>query len=202
MGSKGFVYKLCIKDGSLDDCYIGSTTNIKVRKNTHKCNCNNKNRPAYNFKVYRFIRDNGGFDNWTIHRLEQVEFIDKIDLYKRERYWIETLKPSLNSQLPNRTKKEYNEKNKEKMKEYNKKYHKENKDYLIQKAKEYYEQNKDNKKEYDKIYREDNKNKIKEYNKKYYKEKMSQKVKCDCGILISRHSLYLHKKSQKHINNL
>ena len=39
--------------------------------------------------------------------IEKYEATDKHDLIKRERYWIETLKPSLNTQIPTRTYKEW-----------------------------------------------------------------------------------------------
>ena len=58
-----------------------------------------------------------------------------------------------------------------------------------------------------KEYREDNKEYIKEWFKNYdqnperkqkRKEKDCQKITCDCGKIISRHSLHRHRKSNKH----
>ena len=41
--------------------YIGSTTNFKQRKSAHKTCCNNEKGRKYNLKLYRMIRENGGF---------------------------------------------------------------------------------------------------------------------------------------------
>lgn len=108
---RGYVYKLCIKDASIDDCYVGSTTNIYVRKNKHKYNTNDENNiNHYNLTVYKKIRETGGFVNWDMHILEIIEYEDKRDLHKKEREWVEKLKPSLNSCVPYRQKGEwYNE---------------------------------------------------------------------------------------------
>ena len=75
--------------------------------------------------------------------------------------------------------KEYNEKNKDRLREYNKEYNKEyrekNKDKLKKSKKEYYENNKDKlkerNKEYYKEYRERNKDKLKERDKRYRHKK-------------------------------
>jgi len=41
-----------------------------MRKSTHKSDCNNANSPKYNYKVYRYIRGNDGFENWGFTVLE------------------------------------------------------------------------------------------------------------------------------------
>lgn len=143
MVKTGYIYKLAIKDGSLDDCYIGSTSCIKVRKSQHKYSCNNENVKDHNYYVYQFIRDNGGFDNWQIYPLEKVTFEDKIELIKKEREYIEKIKPSLNKVIPTRTKKEYREDNHDKISQKKKEYHEANRDKLLEKKKEYRENNKE-----------------------------------------------------------
>jgi hypothetical protein len=47
-------------------------------------------------------------------------------------------------------------------------------------------------KEYMKRWREDNKDKIKKYN--------IDKVTCECGMILSRINLSLHRKTKKHLN--
>ncbi len=114
------VYKLCCKDPTIKECYVGSTTNFRGRKNCHKNKCNSINDKSYNRYVYRFIRDNGGWLNWTMIELEKVDCDDCKILHKREREWLEKLGASLNKNIPNRTKKEYQknhyENNKDKIK--------------------------------------------------------------------------------------
>ena len=171
MSKSGTVYKLCCVDTDITEEYVGSTKNFNRRKTNHKTNCNNEKSNKYNMYFYQFIRDTGGFSNWSMIQLEVVNYETKRDLEAHERRWIEQLKPKLNKQLPGRTQQEYHkehyENNKDKYKEYHKEYQKNNKDKIKQYSKEYYEDNKDKKKEYQK----NNKDKKKQYQKEYYKNK-------------------------------
>jgi hypothetical protein len=87
-----------------------------------------------------------------------------------------------------RTKKEYRDDNKEKIREKDKQYKIDNKEKIREK---------------DKQYRDDNKEKIREKHKQYKidnKEKIKEKVICECGCSIRRDSLSRHKKTIKHID--
>ena len=138
--SKSLIYKLCCKDPLIEDIYIGSTTNMKVRKAQHKSDCNNKkNIKAYNLNKYQFIRENGGFENWDMIMIEEYSCNSKKELEKKERYWVDELKSSLNSNRPYISKEEL----KEELKEYQKEYHKDNKEKIKLQKREYNEKNKD-----------------------------------------------------------
>ena len=51
--------------------YVGGTTDMVSRKSKHKCNCYNTNdMKKYNYLIYRTIRDNGGWDNWDMIKIE------------------------------------------------------------------------------------------------------------------------------------
>ncbi len=210
--SKGLIYKLCCKDPNITDIYIGSTTNMKNRKHKHKYSCNNPSAIGHNLKVYEFIRNNGGWENWDMILVEYVNCNSKQELEKEERIVIELLKPILNIQLPTRTDKEYYEDNKKKLKEYIKKYREDNKEKLLEKQKKHREKNKTEINEKQKIYYEENKEKYKKYgekyreknkekNKKYYQqnkeqllEKQKVKVKCEfCECLVNKNSLKRHQ---------
>jgi hypothetical protein len=119
------IYKLCSNDENIKDYYVGSTKNLRQRIWTHKSHCNSPNSDRYNLKVYSFIRDNGGWDNWKFEILETGECEDKLSKLKIERGWVEKLNATLNVEIPSRTKKEYYEKNKDKVKEYQREYQKE-----------------------------------------------------------------------------
>ena len=106
-------YAIICKNKNITDCYVGSTNNFYRRKSNHKTSCNNPSVKEYNYKVYQFIRENGGFDNFELIELEKQIFKTKEQASIRERYWVETLNSTLNSNIPSRTKKEYHEKNKE-----------------------------------------------------------------------------------------
>lgn len=106
------IYKLCCKNPEIKDIYVGHTCNFTRRKHEHKKCCNNSNRKDYTIKVYKFIRDNGNWDNWDMIMIEQYPCQNKLEAERRERYWIETLNSTLNRQIPSRTKKEYYNDNK------------------------------------------------------------------------------------------
>jgi len=101
-----FVYKLFNPDCT--EFYIGSTKDMKTRKANHKSRCTNENSPKYNYKLYKYIRSNGGYSCWSYEILEYIRnSINVYELRNVERKYIEQLKPSLNSEIPNRTKEEY-----------------------------------------------------------------------------------------------
>jgi hypothetical protein len=113
--SKTIIYKLCCKDTSINDIYIGSTCNFRARKAEHKYRLNKNN----NRKVYQFIRDNGGWDNWDMVMIQQESVENKLQKEKLEREYIDELKPTLNSSIPTRTRLERDRENKDYL---NKKY--------------------------------------------------------------------------------
>ena len=199
------IYKIYCKDESISDIYIGHTTNFKQRNKLHKSNCNVESSKGYNYKIYKIIRENGGWDNWNMIIIENYPCENVDDARYRERYWIEKESSQLNVTIPNRSKKEYaqiyrtvhkeeiSEKakiyrnnNKEKIKDYiesNKEkinfqkhdWYEEKKDYILQKAKEHYEENKEQKIEYQKQYAQENKEHIKSYQEEY-REKNKEKL--------------------------
>lgn len=184
--SKTVIYKLCCNDANITDIYVGHTTNLKNRKSKHKSDCNNDKKKKNNTRQYQFIRENGGWDNWSMIVFEVYPCANVDEARARERYWIETLKATLNSDIPNRTKKEYREdmkevlstkskqyreENKEMIAKKKKEYADKNKEILLIKSKQYYEEHKDQVKARVKEYAEKNKEVIAEYNKQYREEK-------------------------------
>jgi hypothetical protein len=103
--TKGVIYKLCCKDVNISEIYVGSTINFKSRKDKHRQSCNNENNKGYNLSVYQYIRENGGFNNWDMILIESYPSENKRELEKRERYWMEELKASLNCVIPTRERK-------------------------------------------------------------------------------------------------
>jgi hypothetical protein len=140
----GLVYKLKCKDKSIKEFYIGSSCNMKERIRLHKNDCNNTNSIRYNYKVYKFIRNNGGFENWFFETLLEVEVEDKEQLrllYERE-YQLDLL-PQLNVRVEGRTQEEWREDNKEEIAKYRKQWREDNKEEISIKAKEHYKKNKE-----------------------------------------------------------
>ena len=108
---KSFIYKLCCMDLTIEDIYIGSTTNFRCRKKQHKECCTNEKSSHYNSYVYQFIRNNGGWDNWEMILIKELSCNSRLELHAEERKNYEELKPTLNTQIPNRTIKEYRKEN-------------------------------------------------------------------------------------------
>ena len=93
-------YKLHHKLDFSRSCYVGSTSNYAKRIHNHKFNCTNPTSEKYNFKVYQYIRENGGFDDWTFSILEHLETVDKPQRLRMERDFISKHGATLNKQNP------------------------------------------------------------------------------------------------------
>jgi hypothetical protein len=92
------IYKIVCKDKNITECYVGRTTNFIKREKQHQYSCNTENCKAHKMKVYKFINEHGGWDNWSI---EIIEYIDEYDkLQEREHYWFDFLNASLNQTVP------------------------------------------------------------------------------------------------------
>ena len=88
-------YKIAIKDTKY--CYIGSTTNLNRRLNSHKNSCYNYLQPNYHFKLYEVIREHGGWQNveYSVVGLHEVE--TRCDAMVQEQKYIVQHKANLNS---------------------------------------------------------------------------------------------------------
>ena len=195
--NESIIYEITCNDPLITDSYVGSTTDYKTRIRKHKQSCNNEKHSNYNLKLYKFMRENGGFENFTFKILEEVNCENKNELLLTERYFIETLKSSLNVEIPSRTKEEYKQQNKENKKQLDKKYREKNKD----KIKQYRIDNRDKIREQQKQNRLENIEKYREIDKKNYeknREKRLEKVSCDiCSCIVNREYLIKHKRSLK-----
>jgi len=230
--SNSSIYKIVCKDPSITDCYVGSTTNLIKRRASHKFDCNNEKDKRYNFYVYQFIREHGGFDNFQIIEIEKFnDCEDKESLLRRERYYLEKLGAKLNKVRPiitieehketiKQNSKEHYEQNRERIKEKRKEYREQNRERINEKAKEHYKQNRERIKEKVKEYREQNKERINEKAKEHYeqnkqkikeyreqnreliKKKAKEKITCECGSIIVKYTKQRHYRSIKHQNYL
>ena len=95
--SSTIIYKISCKDVSITDLYVGHTTNFVQRKYAHK---QSTLIPTNTCKLYNTIRNNGGWDNWS---MEIVTFSNCADSYaarKLEQEYFVSLKATLNSLEP------------------------------------------------------------------------------------------------------
>ena len=207
------VYKIVCLDPIIKDLYVGSTTNLSMRKIKHKSDCNNPNNTHYNLPVYQCIRDNGGFENWEFIVVRRYNHIKtKHQLHRKERKYIEKLNATLNQIIPTRTSKErYHEikSTRDKILNRNKEYFLQNKDKIYAKQKERYTLNKEEILQRNKAYRDNNKQTIANNKIKYYQDnkvkiqvKKQERIICECGCEVQKVSLKRHKQSKKHLDLL
>ena len=89
------IYKIYCKDETVTDMYIGHTTNFVRRKLEHIHSC-----MLSPMKVYEFIRNHGGWDNWDMVILEKYSCKSRGTACRLEWIWWNRLKGSLNSHVP------------------------------------------------------------------------------------------------------
>jgi hypothetical protein len=171
----------------------------------HKSSCINPDNEKYHYKVYKYIRENGGWKNWKYEIIDEVEVANKYEGCKYEKEYITKYDclNKLNTQLTGLTKKEcdeteedykrrmnieYKKRNKEKLKEQSKEYRLKNYEIISQKHKEWREKNKKiiNQRQNDKYHN----------NRDEIVEKRKEKICCDiCGVFMRKDSLTRHKKN-------
>lgn len=153
--NQSIIYKIICKDTNINDLYIGSTTNYHSRKRQHKFCCNTPESKKYNYKVYKFIRENGGWNNWEMIPLEIVTCNNKMELNIKEYEFINTYKATLNTHLnitntdnANCKKSVIVDENTTAKTDNNTDYYIKNRDKILAQKKLYYQNNKEKRKEY------------------------------------------------------
>ena len=162
------IYKIYCKNSEITDIYVGSTDDFNSRCLSHYSRCRNPNSEKYNLKVYRFIRENGGFQNWLIEEIIKCEEDTK---YDAEVHYFKTLNSNLNTYFPRRSSQQYYLDNKDIIKKKVKIYADKNKEKISLNMKKYYAEN---------------------------KEKYKETFQCDCGSLVRKYEINRHNRSQKH----
>jgi hypothetical protein len=172
--SKAVIYSIvCKTDETL--IYVGSTTNFRERKYSHKSACINENDGNHNLQVYVMIRANGGWDSFEMTPIKEFPCKNKVQLVIEE----ERIRKEMNAKLNTRKaflsleeRMEYNKVHREYYAEHYAEYHKEwnknNAEYVAERQKQYYQANAVNILEQTKKYQKENIAKITEYGKKYY----------------------------------
>jgi len=139
----GLIYKLVSNNPDIKDTYVGSCCNLYKRKAEHKSNCYNKKNKNHNLRIYKFIRENGGWTNWSMIQIEPYPCNTKRELESRERHHLEQLNANLNCIIPTRTQKEYYEDNRDNLIAKMKQYNKDNNESILEYQKQYNQQKKE-----------------------------------------------------------
>ena len=157
----GKIYKLWSPEG--DDIYIGSTTDsLSRRKAKHKTQ---NSTSQILFEKYTDVR---------IELLEECPCDNKEQLAKKEGEYIRN-NNCVNKVVPGRTREEYNEYNKEHLKEQKKEWYENNKEHV----KEHYQNNKEKKHQ-------------------KAKERNSIEFVCECGRTLTHGCKAIHLKTKIH----
>lgn len=180
----GKIYK--IVNDELNLTYYGSTiSTLTKRLSQHKNNSKDINKQLSSKILFSTEI------NPKIYLVELFSCNFKIELERRERFYIEN-NDCINKSIPSRSKKEWQEDNKEKTALKGKKWYQDNKDKTILRSK---------------IYAENNKEEIILYKKEYYqknKEEISlkekEKINCSCGSVVGIYKIRRHEKTKKHLN--
>jgi len=98
--SNTIIYKITCKDPSITDVYVGHTTNFVQRKHCHKQSCKNDKSSNHNCKLYKVIRDKGGWQNWTMEIVNFFNCHDHYEARKKEQEYFILLNATLNSIEP------------------------------------------------------------------------------------------------------
>ena len=95
MYDKFVIYKISHLES--DNSYIGSTCNFSSRKSHHRKNVSNKVGKSYWSRLYRFIRDNGGWIKFKMEIIDSYPCNTHGAGKLREQHFIDLISPSLNS---------------------------------------------------------------------------------------------------------
>jgi len=90
----GYIYMISNDNG---DKYIGSTYKFNVRILDHKYNCGAVNNRKYNYRIYKKIREGGGWDNYNKRIIDVYDNITARDLCKIEQDYINKFDCNMNS---------------------------------------------------------------------------------------------------------
>ena len=136
------IYK--IQHKTIDELiYIGSTTNFVKRKWTHNHVCYNQKSKHYNTKKYVMIRENGGWDMFTMVLVKKYPCNDYLEAFAEEENIRRELNANMNAQrcfLTQEVKKECKRID-------DKKYRETHKKEISERQQKYYENNIEKKKE-------------------------------------------------------
>ena len=198
--SKGKLYKL-VSDFT-EQVYVGGTIQeLSVRKSEHETGCdrwiNEKPNSPYvsSFELLKL-------GECRIELLENFPCNNRRELDERERYWIENTPNCVNKVIPFRTAEEL----RERRQKYKAENYILNKESISQSKKEYYILNKERILESKKEYYILNKERILESRKENYilnreksLQRVTEKITCECGVIICRGTKARHSRTQKHI---
>ena len=192
------IYKIINVNNDINLCYIGSTADFKQRKRSHSYNCRNESSNQYNRKVYKTIRENGGWSEFKMVEIKEIKQITKRHAEQVEEEYRIEMKADMNAKVcfVSEEQKAIN------IKESCNNYYENNKEKCNETNKVYYQNNKERCNELTKKWSENNAEKSKEIKQRWYdknKHKKEEKIICECGFEGIKGHIARHRKSSNHI---
>jgi hypothetical protein len=147
--SKGMIYIIRSVNPTTGHVYtyIGSTTSFDNRRSGHKSTIYNENKKAYNCKLYKTIRENGG--DWTMSKFKLFPCESKIELEIEEERCRQGINANLNERAcssgidySSMTQQEYKQQYYQQNREQYQEYYEKNCEQIKAKQREKYHQNK------------------------------------------------------------
>ena len=168
--------------------YVGSTINFKNRIKQHRSDCNNAKSKNHHFRLYKYIRENGGWKNNIISIIDIYDNTENIEKFDIEDYYIKYFNCELNvnDARVDKIKKQQNNKKNCKSRYERVKHTEEYKEYV----KQYQEKTRLERLDYLNNYWEKN------------KEKFNEKITCDCGTDVLKRGLKRHLRTSIHKKKL
>ena len=201
-------YRIVCKNLEIKNCYIGHTLNFTKRRTCHKCICNKESSKYYNQYLYKFIRENGGWENWQMVLIDSHNFNNREDVLKKEREYIENYNATLNQYPPIISKEEkkarvdkYQEDNKDYLIQQKKVYCDINKDAISERRKKYYNEHEERLNEINRNYHKQNKEKYDKTRQLYYNKNKDQLLEQKQEYYRKNRENILEKKKEYHLNN-
>ena len=130
-----YVFYKIVCDELPEYIYIGATVHFIKRKCYHKGSCNNPNAKEHNYKLYKTIRDNGGWDKWDMLVIDEAKQVTLTEARIKEEELRLKYNGNLNSNKAYLTVEDMSSDEKE----YKKVYQESNKELIAEKKKVYRE---------------------------------------------------------------
>ena len=184
--SKTHFYKIISKDINQRCLYVGHTTDFVRRRSQHKQACNQPNHQHHDLFLYKYIRDNEGWDNWQMVLIDTHNCENRLHALQTEREYIDNLNATLNQMKPFTTAIEQKEKRKV--------WRDNNREKLNRQLNVI---NRRLRKEYPERFREYDRQKWIKH-KDEIQKRQKQIIKCSCGICFQRTSKARHERSNFH----
>ena len=176
-----FIYKIILTE---IEFYIGSTKNLKQRKEKHNYSLHNENCKNYNFKLYKKLRE-AGVEVIELEVIYTFECENNEDRRKMEQDYMDEMLPTLNDRRAYCSEeykkawykeygKIYYQNNKEQLNMRNKIWAQNNKEMVTKQNKIWYENNIEMVTKQNKMYKEKNKELVAKWHKLWYEKNIER----------------------------